>query len=64
MPSPAQNQIINILKEHNFSFKIQKLDRGKIKIRISGRKELKKWFDKVGSSNQFYIQRAEQFLEK
>ena len=63
MPSPAQNQIINILEKNKFNFKIQRLDKGNIKIRISGKKELKNWFEKVGSSNQLYIERAKQFLE-
>ena len=61
-PSPVKNQIVDILKENNIRFTIQKLDKGKIKIRISGRKELKNWFDKIGSSNKLYIQRAKQFL--
>jgi hypothetical protein len=63
-PSPAQNQVINILKKNNFKFKIQFLDKGNIKIRISGEKELKNWFTKVGSSNPRYIKRAEVFLKK
>jgi len=63
-PSPAQNQIINILKKNNFRFKVQSLDKGNIKIRISGEKELKNWFEKVGSSNPLYIERAKMFLEK
>lgn len=62
-PCPAQKQITNILNENNFSYRIQKLERGKIKIRISGKKELKKWFDDVGSSNESYIKRAEPFLK-
>jgi intein/homing endonuclease len=61
-PCPAQKQIIDILKENNFSYKIQKLERGKIKIRISGVRELKQWFNMVGSSNELYKRRAEPFL--
>ena len=30
----------------------------------NGVKELKKWFEIVGSSNQDYINRANQFLQK
>jgi len=63
-PSPAQNQVIKILDENNFKYKVQNLERGKIKIRISGKKELKNWFDKVGSSNKLYVERAKPFLEK
>lgn len=61
-PCPAQKQIIDILDENRFSYKVQKLEKGKIKIRISGKKELRKWFDIVGSSNNLYKQRAEKFL--
>ena len=61
-PSPAQNQFIDILNKLDFNYKVQKLEKGKIKIRISGIKELKKWFDIVGSSNRSHIQRANQFL--
>ncbi len=61
-PSPAQKQFTSILNQLNIHYKIQKLDKGKIRIRISGKKELKRWFEIVGSSNQKYIQRAEPFL--
>ena len=61
-PSPMQQQFIDILNENGIRYTIQKLERGKIKLRISGEKELKKWFDKIGSSNQLYKERAKQFL--
>jgi len=61
-PSPAQKQFIDILNQLEFNYKIQKLDKGKIRIRISGKNELEKWFRIVGSSNQLYTNRAEPFL--
>ena len=61
-PSPAQYQFIDILNKYNFKYKIQRLDKGKIKIRISGENELKNWLEKVGSSNQLYLDRAKRFL--
>ncbi len=61
-PSPAQNQFREILENLGFNYKIQNHERGKIRIRISGIKELKKWFEIIGSSNQYYIQRAKRFL--
>jgi len=61
-PSPAQEQVLNILKKHKFNYRIQRLDKGHIKIRLSGKKELKNWFDKVGSSNNRHIRRANKFL--
>jgi len=61
-PSPAQKQFMEIVNNLGFKHKIQNLDKGKIRIRISGVKELKKWFEIVGSSNQEYIKRANIFL--
>ena len=61
-PCPAQEQINNILDEFGFHYKIQKLDRGKTSIRISGKTELKKWFGLIGSSNPIHLERAKQFL--
>ena len=63
-PSPDQNQVIKILQENKFNFKIQKLEKGKIKIRISGKNELKEWFNRIGSSNKYYLERAKPFLSK
>ena len=61
-PSPAQKQFMNILNKLGIHYKIQKLDRGEIRVRISGKNELEKWFNVIGSSNELYIQKAEQFL--
>lgn len=62
-PCPAQKQIFQILVEQGFNFKVQNLDRGHIKIRISGKNELIKWFDLVGSSNPIHINKAKQFID-
>lgn len=61
-PSPAQSQIIKILKESKIRFTVQKLDKGKIRIRISGKKELKDWFNKIGSSNELNLLKAKKFI--
>ena len=63
-PSPAQKQFVEIIDSLAFNYKVQNLDKGKIRIRISGKSELKRWFNIVGSSNQDYIKRANLFLEK
>ena len=63
-PSPSQKQFIDILNYLKFNYRIQNLDKGKIRIRISGKKELKRWFDIVGSSNKLYIDRAEPFIQE
>ena len=61
-PSPAQKQFIEILESLGFSYRVQNLDKGKVRIRVSGVKELKKWFEVVGSSNPVYLERTKQFL--
>ena len=61
-PCPAQKQVIDIIKKNGFIFTIQTLDRGKIKIRLSGKKELIKWFKDIGSANNIYLDRAKPFL--
>mgnify|MGYP001562942392 CR=1 FL=1 len=61
-PSPAQGQISKILSDLNFNFKIQKLERGKTRIRISGETELKRWFETIGSSNPIHLEKAKIFL--
>ena len=60
--SPAQNQIIQVLDKYNFNYRIQALDKGSIRIRLSGRKELARWFDLIGSSNCTHIEKSELFL--
>lgn len=63
-PSPTQKQFVKILKEFNFKFTIQNLEKGKIRIRISGIKELRKWFKLVGSSNKIHIEKVKRFIDK
>jgi DNA-binding transcriptional regulator WhiA len=60
--SPAQEQIKNILKEFDFNYKVGSLDKGAIRIRINGFKEVRKWFDLVGSSNPVHVNKAKSFL--
>ena len=61
-PSPAQSQIKKIFDEFNFKYKIQELEKGKTRIRLSGKNELKKWFDLIGSSNPIHIKKSKKFL--
>lgn len=63
-PSPMQEQFIGIVKLLGFKYTLQNLEGGHVKIRISGREQLKKWFNEVGSSNLSYVKRAEPFLKR
>ena len=61
-PSPMQSQLIDIIEQLGFNLKVQKLDKGKIRIRINGKKELAKWMKLVGTSNYLYYNKAKKFI--
>ena len=61
-PSPAQKQIDKILDEFDFKYKVQNLERRQTRIRISGKEQLKKWFDLIGSANPIHIEKAKFLL--
>ncbi|MCU0642164.1 MAG: LAGLIDADG family homing endonuclease [archaeon] len=61
-PSPAQEQVSAILSEFGFEYKVQNLERGKTRVRISGKKQLEKWFELIGSANSTHINKAKHFL--
>jgi len=61
-PSPAQEQVNSILSEFGFAYKVQNLERGKTRVRISGKKQLEKWFKLIGSSNPIHLEKAKRFL--
>ncbi len=62
-PSPAQQQINRILDEFEFVYRIQNLERGKTRVRISGMNQLKRWFDLIGSSNSVHMEKAKKLLK-
>ena len=62
-PSPMQKQVADILKERGFRFTIQNLERGKIRIRLSGKSQLEKWLVDVGFSNKIHLEKATNFLK-
>ena len=62
-PSPAQKQINEILEIYGFRHKIQQLERGKTRIRISGNSQLRRWFDLIGSSNPIHMKKSIKFVE-
>ncbi len=62
-PSPMQEQVIEILERREFDFKVQKLDGGKIRVRLNGRKELGRWLRVVGTSNLKHVRRGKRILK-
>ncbi len=63
-PSPAQKQVSEILNNLKIRHTIQNLEKGKTRIRISGKEELGKWFNFIGSSNIIHIEKAEKILKR
>jgi len=54
-PSPMQNQFLTILKRRGFRFQLSDIGKGKIRIRLNGKKQTEKWIKEVGSSNPKHI---------
>ena len=63
-PSPAQKQVSEILQNLKIRHTIQNLEKGKTRIRISGKKQLGRWFDLIGSSNNIHIKKSEKILKR
>ena len=61
-PSPMQSQFIDILKNNGFKFGSYKIGRGKIRIQLNGKDQLKKWYKLIGSSNPKHIKKFEKFI--
>ena len=61
-PSPMQEEFIEIFGSFDFNHKIYDIGKGKIKIQMNGKKQLKKWKNCIGFSNQKHINRANLFL--
>lgn len=61
-PSPMQEQFIDILKRNRFKFGVYAIGKGKVRIQLNGKHQLKRWYKTVGFSNLRYLKKAEQFL--
>ncbi len=61
-PSPMQMQLIEILRNNGFEPQINKLERGKVRVVLAGRKNLKTWVSTIGFSNERNIKIADSFL--
>ncbi|MFA5141712.1 MAG: LAGLIDADG family homing endonuclease [Candidatus Woesearchaeota archaeon] len=61
-PSPMQKQFIKILSDLGFRFKAYNIGKGKVRIQINGKEELRKWCSLVGFSNAKHASKANFFL--
>jgi len=60
-PSPMQKQFINILKKYKFKFGIYDIGKGKVRIQLNGKEQLKKWKKLVGFNNQKHLNKLKRF---
>ena len=61
-PSPMQNQFIDILRKYDFKFGVYKIGKGKVRIQLNGKGQLKKWLGIIGSSNQKHLDKVKRFI--
>ena len=61
-PSPMQEQFQIILRRYNFKFGTHNIGKGKIRIQLNGKKELKKWNELIEFSNPKHQIKCNSFL--
>jgi len=61
-PSPMQKQVIFILKQYNFRFGVYDIGKGKVRIQINGKKQLRKWMETIGFSNSKHLEKVSNFI--
>lgn len=61
-PSHMQGQFINILRKYYFNFGAYSIGKGKVRIQMNGKKELKKWNELIGFSNPKHQAKCDSFL--
>ncbi|MCD4666923.1 hypothetical protein K8R47_03890 [archaeon] len=62
-PSPMQKQFIAIISKYKFRFGVYDIGKGKVRIQLNGKEQLKKWFNLVGFSNSKHMIKAKKFLK-
>ena len=61
-PSPMQSQFIEILNKYNFNFGAYNIGKGKVRIQLNGKGQLKKWIGLVGFSNKKNLNKIKRFI--
>jgi len=61
-PSPMQNQFIEILSSLKFKFGSYNIGKGKVRIQINGKEQLRKWYYEVGSNNPRNLNKIKTFI--
>ena len=55
-------KLIPTLKKYNFKFGAYNIGKGKIRIQLNGKEQLKRWIDLVGFSNKKNINKIKRFI--
>jgi len=63
-PAPMQSQLIGILRRNGFKPQINKMEKGKARVALSGLKKLALWKNEIGFSNQRNELVARSFLNR
>ena len=61
-PSPMQSQFIEILNKYNFNFGAYNIGKGKVRIQLNGKDQLKKWIGLIGFSNKKNLDKIKRFI--
>ncbi|MEF8880864.1 MAG: LAGLIDADG family homing endonuclease [Candidatus Nanohaloarchaea archaeon] len=61
-PSPMQNQFESILERNGFKICSYDIGKGKVRIQMNGKTQLKKWMKEIGFSNRKHLEKAERAL--
>jgi len=61
-PSPMQYQFIDILKKYDFRFGSYNIGKGKVRVQLNGKAQLKKWIDLINFSNEKHTKKINRFL--
>ena len=61
-PSPMQSQFIDILNKYNFKFGAYQIGKDKVRIQLNGKRQLRKWLNLIGSSNQKHLHKVKRFF--
>lgn len=60
-PSPMKEQFIAILDKYQFKFGVYDIGKGKVRIQMNGKEELKRWNKLIGFSNKKHQQKCDSF---
>ncbi len=61
-PSPMQFQFVEILKKYDFNFGVYNIGKGKVRIQINGKNQLKKWNELIGFNNVKHSRKLKRFI--